>query len=209
MYSTRARLQGCTSTLDISHRSIRVCNCPFDFLVERIMSHCQRGHCPVIFLVTLGHQIADPVTGCSPSIRAYIWPINSHSHLFVRQLYTLAHGVASADLDGLHLVLNVHSNLLWLSRDGRGGGVGRWVPMSYLLLATLSPPEWLCIKADSCVRQFNVLLRAKSQDSVHKPHFLIRKKSRSSSNQDRSAYQHSAFTARPHRLMLDGFQRDG
>ena len=35
--------------------------------------------------------------------------------------------------------LNVHSNRLRLIRDR--GEVGGWVPMSYHLLATLSPPE--------------------------------------------------------------------
>ena len=40
-----------------------------------------------------------------------------------------------------------------------------------LFIATLSPPEWLCIKAGSCVRRFNVslIVWAKSGDSVHKP----------------------------------------
>ena len=42
----------------------------------------------------------------------------------------------------------------WL---GMGGSEG-WVPMSYHLLATLSPPEWLSIKAGSCVRHLNVSL---------------------------------------------------
>ena len=38
----------------------------------------------------------------------------------------------------LLLGLNVHNNLLQLIENGGG-----WVPMSYHLLTTLSPPEWL------------------------------------------------------------------
>ena len=39
------------------------------------------------------------------------------------------------------IVLNVHSNILRLIRDGGWGGeVGEWVPMSYHLLAALLPP---------------------------------------------------------------------
>ena len=71
-----------------------------------------------------------------------------------------------------------------------------WVPMSYHLLAILSPPEWLCIQVGSCVSHFNVSLtvRAKSQDSVHKPPFFLkRKESRSGSNRGPSAYQPSAL----------------
>ena len=39
------------------------------------------------------------------------------------------------------------------------------------LLASLSPPEWFCIKVGGCVSHFNVslIVWAKSQDSVHKP----------------------------------------
>ena len=80
--------------------------------------------------------------------------------------------------------LNVHSNLLRLIRDGGGLGWGwmgwGWVPMPYHVVATLSPPEWLCVKAGSRVSHFNVsfIVRAKSQDSVHKPQYLKRKESR-------------------------------
>ena len=42
----------------------------------------------------------------------------------------------------LPMGLNVHSNLLRLSKDGRKWGeVGGWVPMSYHLLVTLSRPD--------------------------------------------------------------------
>ena len=59
----------------------------------------------------------------------------------------------------------------------------------------LSPPEWLCIKAGSCVRQFNISLTvwAKSEDIVHKPQCLKRKESWSRSNRGPSAYQPSAL----------------
>ena len=89
--------------------------------------------------------------------------------------------------------LNIHSNLLWLTRDR--GEVGGWVAMSCHLLLTLSPPEWLCIKVGSCARPFNVslIVWAKSQDSVPKPQFLNRKESQSRSNQGPSAYQPSAL----------------
>ena len=65
--------------------------------------------------------------------------------------------------------LIVHSNLLRLIRAG--GKWGGWVPMFYYLLTTLSPPEWLCIEAGSCVRHFDVslIVRAKSQDGVREP----------------------------------------
>ena len=58
----------------------------------------------------------------------------------------------------------------WFGTEESGGGGGGRLPMFYRLPATLSPPEWLCIQADSCVmRTFNVLLIvwAKSQDRVH------------------------------------------
>ena len=75
--------------------------------------------------------------------------------------------------------------LVW---DGEVAGLG----ILYLtpILATLSPPEWLCIKAGSCVSHFNVSLTvwAKSQDSIHKPQFLERKESRSGSNWGLCAY---------------------
>ena len=89
--------------------------------------------------------------------------------------------------------LNIHSNLLWLTRDR--GEVGGWVAMSCHLLLTLSPPEWLCIKVGSCARPFNVslIVWAKSQGSVHKPQFLKTTESRSGSNRGRSAYQPSAL----------------
>ena len=72
-----------------------------------------------------------------------------------------------------------------------GGGV----PMSYHLLATLSPPEWLCIKAGSCVRHFDVslIVWAKSCDPVYNPQFLKGKKSQSIWNQGPSVYQHSTL----------------
>ena len=55
-----------------------------------------------------------------------------------------------------------------LKADLGGGGreVGGWVPMSYHLLATLSPLEWLCIKVGSCVRHFNVSLCGQSHKTV-------------------------------------------
>ena len=86
----------------------------------------------------------------------------------------------------LLMELNVHSNLLRLIRG--------WVSLSYYLLAALSRPDWLCIKAGSCVRHFNVslIVWAKSQDSVHKPPFCKRKERRSGSNRSPSAYQPSA-----------------
>ena len=89
--------------------------------------------------------------------------------------------------------LNVHSNLLQLIRDR--GKVGGWVPMSYHLLTTLSPPEWLCTKVGSCARHFNVslIVPAKSQGGVHKLPFLQRKESWSVLNQGPSAYQPSAL----------------
>ena len=94
--------------------------------------------------------------------------------------------------------LIVPSKHLRLIRDGGkwgGGRRGRWVPMFYHLLSTLSPPEWRCIKAGSRVRNFNVslIVWAKSPDSVHKPQFLKRRESRSGSNQGPSAYQPSAL----------------
>ena len=84
---------------------------------------------------------------------------------------------------------DIHSNLLRLIRDGEGG-MG-----TYYLLATLSPPELLSIKAGSCVKHFNgsLIVWAKSQDSVRKPHFLKRKESQSGSNQDPSACQSSGL----------------
>jgi len=36
--------------------------------------------------------------------------------------------------------------------------------------ATLSPPEWFCMKMGSIKSHFNVSLTMKTQDSVHKPH---------------------------------------
>ena len=67
--------------------------------------------------------------------------------------------------------------------------------MSYQLLATLSPPEWLHSKAGSCVRHFNVslIVWTKSQDSVYKPPILKRKESWSGSNRGPFAYQLSAL----------------
>ena len=67
--------------------------------------------------------------------------------------------------------------------------------MSYHLLATLSPSEWLCIKVGSCVSHFNVSLIewVKSQDSVLKPQSLKRKESRSGSNRGPSANQPGAL----------------
>ena len=71
--------------------------------------------------------------------------------------------------------------------------MGGWVPMSYHLLVTLSPPKWLCIKLGSCVSHFNVslIVWAKSRDSVHKAQFLKRKESPSGLNRGPSAYQPS------------------
>ena len=76
---------------------------------------------------------------------------------------------------------------VWVGMGGSGG----WVPMSYHLLPAPSPPEWLCIKADSCARHFNIsfIVWAESQDGVHKPQFLERKKGQSGWNQGSSAYQ--------------------
>ena len=73
--------------------------------------------------------------------------------------------------------------------------MGGWVPMSYHLLATLLPPDWLCIKAGSCVRHFDdtLIVWAKSRDSVDNPQSFKRKESRSGSNRGPSAYQHSAL----------------
>ena len=73
--------------------------------------------------------------------------------------------------------------------------MGGWVPMSYHLLATLLPPDWLCIKAGSCVKHFNVslIVWTKSRDSVHNPQSFKRKESRSGSNRGSSAYQPSAL----------------
>ena len=78
----------------------------------------------------------------------------------------------------------------WLGTGG-SGGMGTYVH----LLATLLPPDWLCIKAGSCVRHWNVLVNvwAKSQASINKLQFLTRKESRSGSNRRPSAYQHSAL----------------
>ena len=53
-------------------------------------------------------------------------------------------GVAVCHVENLPMGLNVHSNLLRLIRDGRGGERGEvrgWVSMSYHLLPTLSPAE--------------------------------------------------------------------
>ena len=76
---------------------------------------------------------------------------------------------------------------LRLIRDGEVWGSGIFV--SNTLLATLSPPELLCNKVGSCVShsELSLIVWAKSQDSVHKPQFLKRKKSRSGSNQGPSA----------------------
>ena len=59
----------------------------------------------------------------------------------------------------------------------------------------MSPPEWFCIKAGSCVSHFNVslIVWAKSRDNVHKPQLLKREESRSGSNRGPSAYQPSAL----------------
>ena len=69
-----AKIQGCTSTSDISHRLIEFAKCLFYFSVKRTnvpLLSCHRGHCPVIlfyFILTLGHSIADPVTGLTPMV---------------------------------------------------------------------------------------------------------------------------------------------
>ena len=70
--------------MDICHRPIELAKCPFYFSVERTsvpFLSCQCDHSPVIyfliFLVTLKQHIIDPVTGCSPVIRAYIQSINT------------------------------------------------------------------------------------------------------------------------------------
>ena len=77
------------------------------------------------------------------------------------------------------------------------GWLGTGVEVSYHLLATLSPPEWLCIKADSC---FSLTVWAMSRESVHKLQFLKRKESRSESNRGPPAYQ-------PHRLATPAHKR--
>ena len=63
------------SMSDIRHRLIEFAKCPFDFSMESV---CGEDKCPITFLsawslssyffVTLGHHVADPMTGCSPSI---------------------------------------------------------------------------------------------------------------------------------------------
>ena len=64
-----------------------------------------------------------------------------------------------------------------LIRDGEVGGQEIYI---LHLLATLSPPEWPCIKVGSCVSHFNdwLIVWSKSQDSVHKPHFSKRRERR-------------------------------
>ena len=71
----RVVVQGCSSMSDIGHRPIEFAKCLFDFSVERTnvpLLACQRGCCLVIiiffFFATLGHHIADPVTGWSPTV---------------------------------------------------------------------------------------------------------------------------------------------
>ena len=73
--------------------------------------------------------------------------------------------------------LYVHRNHFGLLGTGKLGGQEFYIKHP---LVTLSPPEWFCIKVGSCVSHFNVSLTvwAKSQDSVHKPHFLSRKERR-------------------------------
>ena len=83
-------------------------------------------------------------------------------------------------------------NLLRLMRDGGKLGDGYLCPTTYSLHCQHQND---CIMAGSCVRHFDVslIVRAKSQDSVHKPQFLKRKESRSGSNRGPSADQHSAL----------------
>ena len=66
----------------------------------------------------------------------------------------------------------------------RNGGFGGQEFYIYHLIATLSLPEWLCIKAGSCVTHFHVslIVWAKSQDSVHKPPFLKRRERTAETN---------------------------
>ena len=81
---------------DISYRPVEFAKCPFDFSVERTnvqLLSCQRSHhLFFFFFVTLGHCIADPVTGCSLSIRAYILLKHSQSHLFLDSFTQCLHG---------------------------------------------------------------------------------------------------------------------
>ena len=78
-----------------------------------------------------------------------------------------------------NIELYVHRNHQGLLGTGKYGGR----EFLYLtpILATPSPPEWFWIKVGSCVSHFNVswIVWAKSQDSVHKPHFLKRRERRS------------------------------
>ena len=91
--------------------------------------------------------------------------------------------------------LNVHSNLLRLIRAGGMWGDGYLCPKTYSLYSLHCHHQIDCIKAGSCVRRYNVtlIMGAKSQDTVHKPHFFKRKESWSRSNQGPSAYQHSTL----------------
>ena len=91
--------------------------------------------------------------------------------------------------------LNVHSNLLRLIRAGGMWGDGYLCPKTYSLYSLHCHHQIDCIKAGSCVRRYNVtlIMWAKSQDTVHKPHFFKRKESWSRSNQGPSAYQHSTL----------------
>ena len=93
----------------------------------------------------------------------------------------------------LPIGLNVHSNLLRLSRDGGKWGDGYLCPTTYTLHCHHQNDTRF--KAGSCVRHFKVslIVWAKSQDNTHKPQFFKRVESRGGSNRGPSAYQPSAL----------------
>ena len=96
--------------------------------------------------------------------------------------YSQANGVLDLNLPITHAVvwlpsegnmgLDVHTNHEGVWGTGQLGSRDFFFYILHLL-ATLSPPEWFCIKVGSCVSHFNVslIVWAKSQDSAHKPPF--------------------------------------
>ena len=129
-------------------------------------------------------ELCTVVFGC-----AQLSPLHSH-HQSDRKKYVNC-TVNKTQEEKKHGAL--HPEKPWrFIRTGKLGGQEFYIKH---LLNALSPPEWFCIKVGICLSHSNTsfIVWAKSQDSVHKPHFLKRKQSRSGSNRGPSAYQPSAL----------------
>ena len=85
--------------------------------------------------------------------------------------------------------LNIHSHLFWLIRDRGKLGGGYLCPTTYLLHCHNQNDSALRQAAVWDLFHVSVIVRAKSQDSVHKSQILKKKESWSGPNQGLSAYQ--------------------